>query len=153
LKPHAKETEIFRLYLKGRGLKVTGQRLALAEVFLSSDGHQSAEALHAKALKRHPGIGFATVYRILKHLVSCGLAREVELGDGRTRYEPGHNHGHHDHLICTSCGRCVEFLNPRIEMLQDKVAAAHRFKIVSHRMILYGLCPKCRTSTPRTPAG
>ncbi len=144
MKVFDREIELFSRYLQTKGLKVTDQRSALLRTFLEHDGHLAAEDLHHKARKHQPGIGFATVYRTLKHLVECGVARELDLGDGKVHYEPEFNHGHHDHLVCTSCGAYVEFFNPQIEQLQEKVYRDHGYRVTNHHMMLYGLCPKCQ---------
>jgi Fur family ferric uptake transcriptional regulator len=143
LKP---EYEVFNQYLKEKDLKLTAQRELILDTFLKHKGHISAEELHQKARETQPHVGFATVYRTLKHFTQCGLARELDFGDGRIQYEPDFNRQHHDHMICTKCGTYIEFLNPQIEELQEQVSRRHGFKITSHRMQLYGLCQKCQKS-------
>jgi Fur family ferric uptake transcriptional regulator len=140
------EYEVFSLYLKEKDLKLTAQRELILETFLNHQGHISAEELFQKAREKQTHVGFATVYRTLKHMTQCGLARELDFGDGRIKYEPEYNHQHHDHMICTKCGTYIEFLNPQIEELQEQVSRKHGFKITSHRMQLYGLCQKCQKS-------
>jgi Fur family ferric uptake transcriptional regulator len=139
-----REYEVFRKYLKEKELKLTDQRKLILDVFLKHHDHISAEALYKQARKKQPDMGFATVYRTLKHLTQCGLARELDFGDGRIQYEPDLDRKHHDHMICTQCGVYIEFLNPQIEELQEQVSRNHGFKIVTHRMQLYGLCRKCQ---------
>jgi Fur family ferric uptake transcriptional regulator len=141
------EYEVFSLYLKEKDLKLTAQRELILETFLNHQGHISAEELFQKAREKQTHVGFATVYRTLKHMTQCGLARELDFGDGRIKYEPEYNHQHHDHMICTKCGTYIEFLNPQIEELQEQVSRKHGFKITSHRMQLYGLCQKCQKSS------
>jgi Fur family ferric uptake transcriptional regulator len=138
------EHEVFSLYLKEKDLKLTAQRELILETFLNHRGHISAEELYQKAREKQSHVGFATVYRTLKHMTQCGLARELDFGDGRIKYEPEFNRQHHDHMICTKCGTYIEFLNPQIEELQEQVSRKHGFKITSHRMQLYGLCQKCQ---------
>lgn len=144
LKTKRAEYEVFSQYLKERDLKLTVQRGLILEAFLNHGGHISAEELFQKAREKQSHVGFATVYRTLKHMTQCGLARELDFGDGRIKYEPEYNHQHHDHMICTKCGTYIEFLNPQIEELQEQVSRKHGFKITSHRMQLYGLCQKCQ---------
>lgn len=144
VKDWAGETGAFRRYLKAKGLKLTGQRELILRTFLNHGGHISAEVLYQKARAKKSHMGFATVYRTLKHISQCGLARELDFGDGRIKYELNFNRRHHDHMICTKCGTYIEFLNPQIEELQELVGRKHGFKITSHRMHLYGLCRKCR---------
>lgn len=145
-KEKGREFEVFGRYLKEKDLKLTVQRELILRTFLSHRGHVSAEELFQKAREKQAHVGFATVYRTLKHLTQCGLARELDFGDGRIKYEPEFDRQHHDHMICTNCGTYIEFLNPQIEELQEQVSRKHGFKITSHRMQLYGLCQKCQKS-------
>jgi Fur family ferric uptake transcriptional regulator len=140
------EYDVFRQYLKEKDLKLTSQRALILDTFLEFRGHISAEELFQRARVKQPNVGFATVYRTLKHMNQCGIARELDFGEGRIKYEPEYNKQHHDHMICTSCGVYIEFLNPQIEELQEQVSRKHGFKITSHRMQLYGLCQKCQKS-------
>jgi Fur family ferric uptake transcriptional regulator len=137
------EKKTFREYLTRQGLKSTRQRDVILDEFLRSGSHLSTEELYLRLRKKHPGIGYATVYRTLKLFSECGIAEERHFGDGQTRYEPTIGEQHHDHLVCTVCGAIIEFENPRIEELQEKVAREHGFQIVSHRLELYGKCGKC----------
>ena len=146
LKEKGGEHQVFSRYLRDKDLKLTAQRELILDTFLGHGGHISAEELFQKARGKKAHVGFATVYRTLKHLTQCGLARELDFGDGRIQYEPDFNRRHHDHMICTNCGTYIEFLNPQIEELQEQVSRKHGFKIISHRMQLYGLCQKCQKS-------
>ena len=143
-KEKGREFEVFEQYLKEKDLKLTVQRALILRTFLNHRGHISAEELFQKAREKQAHVGFATVYRTLKHLTQCGLARELDFGDGRIKYEPEFDRQHHDHMICTNCGTYIEFLSPQIEDLQEQVSRKHGFKITSHRMQLYGLCQKCQ---------
>jgi len=131
-------------YLAGRGLRATTQRDAILQVFVDAGQHLSAEELYLQVRKGHPGIGYATVYRTLKLLAEAGLADERRFEDGFTRFEYKSTDHHHDHLICTKCGRIIEFENERIEALQQDVAKKNHFKVQSHKLELYGLCSGCQ---------
>ena len=134
-----------REYLSRRGLKATRQRDLIARVFFESNTHLTADELLARVRRHDPRVSQATVYRTMRLLKESGLAEERHFGDGQARYEPADAGGeHHDHLICTECGHIVEFVDDRIEALQDRVAAAHGFVVTDHRMELYGLCPACQ---------
>jgi Fur family ferric uptake transcriptional regulator len=141
---HPQATEQFKKYLSKKNLRWTAQREGLLDVFLDRPGHVSAEDLHRQT-EAGQKMGFATVYRTLKHLVACGLAREVDMGDSRLYFENTGEKTHHDHLLCVHCGSVVEFLNPKIEQLQEKVASRYGYKITQHRLLLYGVCPKCQS--------
>lgn len=139
----AERKKVFREYLAKQGLKTTRQREIILDEFLAAGAHLSTEELYLRLRKKHPGIGYATVYRTLKLFAECGIAEERHFGDGQTRYESTSAEAHHDHLICTACGAILEFENPHIEALQEEVASAHGFRILSHRLELYGRCGKC----------
>ncbi|UCF31551.1 MAG: transcriptional repressor [bacterium] len=131
-------------YLSGKNLKLTPQRKLILEVFLNQGGHVSSEELYDIVKARNPGIGQATVYRTLKLFSEAGIAEEVRFGDGVSRYERKDSQNHHDHIICEKCFRQVEFSDPTIEDLQEKQARKHGFDLISHRMVLYGVCSDCR---------
>lgn len=134
----------FNGFAASKGLRSTRQRDIILDFFLDTHQHVSVEELYLKIKAIHPGIGNATVYRTLKLFVEAGLAREVLLHDGQTRYEQATAGQHHDHLVCTGCNAIIEFENETIEQLQDEIAARHGFYIKSHKMEIYGLCSKCR---------
>ena len=136
--------QIFQDYIARQGLKSTRQRDIILDAFLSSERHLSIEELYLKLRAKHPNIGYATVYRTLKLFAESGIAREMQFGDGQTRYEHAGEGEHHDHLVCTGCGAIIEFENETIEKLQAEVAAAHGFLIQTHKLELYGLCAACR---------
>ncbi|MBL8950961.1 MAG: transcriptional repressor [Myxococcaceae bacterium] len=127
-----------------RGLKSTRQRALIIDTFFESDGHQSVEEVWARVRKNDARVSVATVYRTMKLLSESGLAHARNFGDGQTRYEAAIGKHHHDHLICTSCNKIIEFENDRIEALQDAVAKKHGFRVTSHKMELYGLCRDCQ---------
>ena len=135
-------------YLAGEGLKSTRQRGRILEVFVAAGRHLSAEELYFLIKRTDRGIGYATVYRTLKLLADAGLAHERRFEDGITRFEHNAAEGHHDHLICTRCGRIIEFENEKIEELQQAVAKKNKFQVHSHKLELYGLCDGCQAKKP-----
>ena len=138
--------DVLRDFITSNGLKNSRQRELIAETFFASDGHLSVDELLERVRVEDPKVGQATVYRTMKLLAKCGLAEVRQFGDGHTRYEhiAVGEHEHHDHLICTSCGLIIEFVNPQIEQLQDRVASAHGFAVHHHKMELYGTCADCQ---------
>jgi len=135
--------ERWRSYIQDRRLNTTSQREAIVEQFLRTRDHISIDELLTKVRKRHPKVGYATVYRTLKLLVDSGLAVERQFGDGQARYEVVGDH--HDHLICVKCGLILEFEDDEIERLQDKIAQRlGGFTVIRHRHELYALCPRAR---------
>lgn len=133
----------FKEYLRAQGLKSTEQRDIIALTFFETQQHVSVEELYHLVRQRHPRVGYATVYRMMKLLTECGLAAERHFRDGEARYESAEKQ-HHDHLICVSCGTIVEFAEERIERLQEEVARRHGYRPTGHKMELYGVCRKCR---------
>lgn len=138
------ELEVFRKYLEGKRLKQTPHRMLILESFISNEGHRSVEDIYDHVRGQDPKVGYSTIYRTMKLLTDAGLAREVDLGDGMTRYEHLYNHKHHDHMICTECGRSIEFFNADIEDAQDAASEKRGFHVLDHRLQIYGLCSTCR---------
>ncbi len=136
--------KMFNDFAASKGLRSTRQRDVILDVFLSTHQHISVEELYLKIKSSNPGVGHATVYRTLKLFAESGLAREILLHDGQTRYEHVIAGEHHDHLVCTSCNSIVEFEDATIEKLQEEIAARHGFQIKNHKMEIYGLCSNCR---------
>ena len=137
------EKEKLRAFLKQRGFKSTRQRDIIADEFLKTGQHITAEEMYRKVSKRHKDIGFTTVYRTLKLLAKSGLATERVFADNLTRYEPLSSDDHHDHLICIDCGSITEFEDSKLERLQEKIAGEFGFRIVTHKMEFYGYCNAC----------
>jgi Fur family ferric uptake transcriptional regulator len=133
----------FGAFSSKRGLRSTRQREIILDIFLSTHQHLSVEELYFKVKASNPGIGQATVYRTLKLFVEAGLAREMALPDGQTRYEHQLAGEHHDHLICTGCNAIIEFEDESIEQLQKDIAKRYGYILTAHKMQLCGLCPDC----------
>lgn len=131
--------------LRGVGLKLTKQREVICQVFFAQVGHRRAEEILAEARKVDANVSQATVYRTLKLLQEFGFADAHNFQDGQALFEPCFDqNAHHDHLICTRCGRIVEFVNENIEKQQIEIAAQHGFIITNHKMELYGMCSLCQ---------
>jgi Fur family ferric uptake transcriptional regulator len=141
------EQEVFLKHIQKRGLKRTAQRDLILDVFLRTEGHVSGEDLYRIVRKQDPNVGQTTVYRTLRLLTDAGLAREVRFGDGRAHYEHQYKHQHHDHMICSECGKIIEFYSPQLEAIQDAMAAKHRFELTSHLLRMIGICANCRRET------
>ena len=138
------ETKIFHEHLKRARLKRTSQRDLILEVFLDTEEHVSSEDLYHLVKEKDPTVGFTTIYRTLKLLKDSGLARELEFHDGRMLYEHEYKHTHHDHLICTQCGKLIEFYNEQIERIQDEIVRAYNFKPLHHSHRIFGICADCQ---------
>lgn len=121
-------------------LKSTRQRAVLLDVVLAARGHFTLDEVYQVAVKELPSIGYATAYRTLRLFSEAELIAAIDLGDGVSRFEVVRAEDHHDHIVCNDCGRVVEFVDQRIEQLQDEVAQHLGFRLVSHRMDLRGSC-------------
>ena len=121
-----------------RGLRITDQRRVIARVLSDSDDHPDVERLHARAVAVDPRISIATVYRTVRLFEEAGILDRHDFGDGRARYEPAPE-AHHDHLIDVETGAVVEFVDPELEALQRQIAEKLGYRLVDHRMELYGV--------------
>ncbi|WP_294622307.1 Fur family transcriptional regulator [uncultured Roseovarius sp.] len=123
---------------EAKGLRMTGQRRTIASVLQESDDHPDVEELYTRASARDPKISIATVYRTVKLFEEAGILEKLEFGDGRARYEDAER-DHHDHLIDMNSGEVIEFVDPEIEALQEKIAKKLGYKLIGHRLELYGV--------------
>ncbi len=134
-------SQSFTSRLEAKGLRMTEQRRVVAKVLQESDDHPDVEALYARAQEIDPAISIATVYRTVKLFEEAGLLEKLEFGDGRARYEDA-DRDHHDHLIDLSTGQVIEFVDPEIEALQEKIAAKLGYELKGHKLELYGVPKK-----------
>jgi Fur family ferric uptake transcriptional regulator len=117
-----------------RGMRMTGQRRTIAKVLSEAEDHPDVEEVHRRASTRDPRISLSTV-RLFE---GAGILERHDFGDGRARYEPA-GHGHHDHLINMKTGEVIEFSNEQIEKLQENVARELGFRLIGHRLELFGM--------------
>ncbi len=136
--------EELKKIVKQKGLKYTEQREIVLKILINAADHLSAEEVYNEIKEQYPhsNIGIATVYRALSFLEEVDLIVSIAFGSEGKKYESSAK-SHHDHLICTSCGKIIEFLDEEIEKRQEKVAKKNKFKITSHSMQLYGICETC----------
>ena len=136
---------------KEHGLRLTGPRKVIMQVLLRSNDHPDAVELHRRVGKIDPGIAIATVYRTLNMLQEKGVLERHTFADGRARYETT-DHEHHDHLIDVDTGDVIEFRSDAIEQLQEEIARAHGFEIVSHKLEIYVRRPRRDAKRKKPPA-
>ncbi|WP_347716889.1 Fur family transcriptional regulator [Sphingomonas sp.] len=121
-----------------KGLRITDQRRVVARVLSEADDHPDVEALHMRCAAVDPRISIATVYRTVRLFEEAGILERHEFGDGRSRYEAASDE-HHDHLIDVETGKVIEFVDEELEALQRRIAEKLGFRLVDHRMELYGV--------------
>lgn len=140
------DLEQFRTYLRQHNLPVTQQRLAIATVVFASDRHLSVEEVASDVAAQGENAGTATIYRTLDLLVQSGLVVERDFGEGFRRFEPSRGVPHHEHLLCTVCGRVDEFRDERLERMTTIIAESHGYSRQRHRLVIYGVCAECQRS-------
>ena len=136
--------DAFRAYLREHNLPITAQRLAIADIILGSGDHLSAEDIMIELGARGASVGTATVYRTLEVLLRSGLVVERDFGEGFKRFEAAHGIPHHEHLLCTICGRVTEFRDERLERMTMLIAEQYGYTRQGHRLVITGICSACR---------
>ena len=137
-------TDQFIKFLRDEGYLVTRQRRRIAEVIFTTPGHLSVEDIQSLLRQRKVSASIASIYRTLDVLIKSGLVVQHRFGKRFKRFESIRQDQHHDHLICTSCGKVIEFKNNSIETLQLRVAKERDFVITNHKLDIYGCCSKCK---------
>jgi Fur family ferric uptake transcriptional regulator len=137
--------------LRPAGGKRSTKRDRILNIFLRQKGHLSADDLCDLVRKEDAGIGRATVYRTLQWMVTAGIARKVDFGEGRSRFEPAYRHPRHFHLVCNVCHRSSEFLSSDVESLVEEIAAARHFDAAQTVIQVFGTCEECRTGEQALP--
>lgn len=138
----ATETQGLLRELRGHGFKITGPRVQVVEHVASQDQNFTAEGLAAALAP----VGRATVYRTLKLLIDADLVCRIIMNDGSVAYRLSHE-AHHHHLVCTSCGATEDIHLSDVEAVMSRVRDATEYEIASHRIEVYGLCPRCRATS------
>jgi Fur family ferric uptake transcriptional regulator len=139
--------------LRPPGGRRSGKRDAIVRLFLGQDGHFSAESFVDLVRKSDSGISRATVYRTLQWMVDAGMARRVDFGGGRFRFEHAYRHPRHFHFICRTCNQSSEFLSSDIESLVEEIATARGFAPRQSVLQIYGTCESCQKGQPQAAAG
>ena len=135
--------EKFEKFTAQKGLRKTEQRYKVLDTFLDTEKHVTIQELYDLVRDRHKGIGYATVARTVKLMCDSGVCRQVDFGEGALRYEHKYGHEHHDHLICVKCGRFEEIFSPKLEEIQQELVEKHGYIQQSHKLDIFGLCPRC----------
>ena len=148
LKPH----EHFRKFLQEGQYRITPERFDVLDAVLAWNDHFDADNLFIYLKNNGSKVSRATVYKTLALLHECGLVSRYRFSQGHAQYEKTTDRPHHDHMVCTKCGKIVEFENARVERLQDDACAQYGFSPMYHSFQIFGVCLECRTSGP-TRAG
>lgn len=138
------QESIFWQYLEKKGLRFTKERRIILNGLMTISGHFDADTLYNWLHNHDKQLSKATIYRAINLFVKCGLLKESLRTDGRAQYEVTYGLDHHDHLICISCGKIIEFKENTIERLQEDVCKKHGFKPIDHRLSINGYCSACQ---------
>ncbi|MCS7084501.1 MAG: transcriptional repressor [Bacteroidia bacterium] len=143
--------KIFNAYLDRLGRRKTPERLAILEEIYSRSDHFDVETLYLVLKSKNCRVSRATVYNTLDLLVECDLVARRHFGGGQTLYERSYGFKQHDHLICSDCGRVMEFCDPRVSEIQSLIGDLLQFDVHGHTLVLHGKCRK--NDCPHRPAG
>jgi len=137
------ENTEFDLYISGKGLRLTRERREIVSEILCSCGHFAPDDLFIRMRAKGSKVSRASVYRTIPLLVESGLIAQVEKTDKHAHYERISENSHHDHMICTVCGKVIEFYSKPLERLQERLCAQENFRGVSHCLEIMGVCKDC----------
>ncbi|MEG8945891.1 Fur family transcriptional regulator [Rosettibacter firmus] len=137
---HNSAHEEFRKFLKKENHRITPERFEVLDYALEYDGHFGADELFLKMKNNNSNVSRATVYNTLELLAACNLLSKRNFGENKTRYEAKYGKKSHDHLICTTCGKIVEFSEPTIEIIVKEISAKLGFEPSGHSFNIFGKC-------------
>lgn len=132
----------FEQFVREHHGRLTPQRQFIVREFLALKGHYGIDELHDLFRRKGKEINPSTIFRTLKLLVQAGIAQERQFANGNTKYDV--NVAHHDHMICLSCNKILEFDSPTLENVQARIVRDHGFEMAYHRHEIYGYCSRCR---------
>ena len=134
----------FKTAIRSENLKVTAQRLNILKNLIENSNHRECEEIYLDLHQKGSIVSRATIYRTLDIAVKYGFARKMDIGEGKARYETRLDENHHDHMVCTKCGKITEFYNDEIEKIQLEICNSHSSHLVRHSHQLFVICPECQ---------
>ena len=140
-----KVKQIFSAYLEQHSHRKTPERFAILDQIYSQKGHFEIESLYEKMKKKNYRVSRATLYNTMDLLLACNLVRKHQFGKNLAQFEKSHEFKQHDHLICTECGKVMEFCDPRLQNIKSTVGEILDFDVMHHSLNLYGVCSSCKS--------
>ena len=138
------ETQVFREYIRQRGLRRTPEREQILEEIFMIHGHFDVDELYLRLKDKGSKVSKASIYRVLPLMIDCGLVREVDYNDGHWHYEHIYGHAHHSHLRCLRCGEILEFEEPTLDLLEEQLGREYGYRIKGYQLQVHGFCATCQ---------